>query len=289
MPRNRMIKSEFWTSEQIIFCSPLARLLFIGLWNFADDNGVYPASYVKLKAQVLSADDFSIEEIKELIFQLITQGLLREYAVNDKSYWIVTGWRSHQKIEKPTYRYPLPQSELKLILPTHPQLPDEHSMTISGAIDSVSKNPLRGLDEYSLNGSDEIEKKEKRKKREEHISEVKTSPVDVLTLENQAVTQLFEHWQQIMKHPLAKLDKKRKRTIEQALKLGYTISALKQAIDGCKNTPYNMGKNDRNQLYDDIGLILRDAEHIERFMENASKNETQSNCMKSDDIMAGVI
>lgn len=284
-----MIKSEFWTSEQIIFCSPLARLLFIGLWNFADDNGVYPASYVKLKAQVLSADNFSIEEIKGLISQLIEQGLLREYAVNDKSYWIVTGWKSHQKIEKPTYRYPLPQSELTLISPTFPQLPNEHSMNISRAIDPVSGNSIGIVDEYLSTGSDEIEKKEKRKKKEKHISEVKTSPVDVLTLENNAVTQLFEYWQRTMNHSLAKLDKKRKRTIEQALKLGYTISALKQAIDGCKNTPYNMGKNDRQQLYDDIGLILRDAEHIERFIGNANKNEAQFNYMKSDDIMAGVI
>lgn len=50
-----------------------------------------------------------------------------------------------------------------------------------------------------------------------------------------------------------------------------------------------MGKNDRQQLYDDIGLILRDAEHIERFIGNANKNEAQFNYMKSDDIMAGVI
>lgn len=256
MPRNRMIKCEFWTSEQIIFCSPLARLLFIGLWNFADDNGVYPASYVKLKAQVLSADNFSIEEIKGLISQLIEQGLLREYAVNDKSYWIVTGWKSHQKIEKPTYRYPLPESKLKFISSTSPQLPNEYSMIISGGIAPVSGSPLGVVDEDLPNGSDEREKKEKRKKKEKHISEVKTSPVDGLISKDKAVTQLFEHWQHTMNHPQAKLDKKRMRTIEQALKLGYTVPALKQAIDGCKNTPYNMGENDRKQLYDDIGLIL---------------------------------
>ena len=64
MPRNRMIKSEFWTSEQIIFCSPLARLLFIGLWNFADDNGVHPASYIKIKAEVFPGDNIDIKQIK---------------------------------------------------------------------------------------------------------------------------------------------------------------------------------------------------------------------------------
>ena len=28
-----------WTSEQIVECSPIARLLFIGMWNFCDDGG----------------------------------------------------------------------------------------------------------------------------------------------------------------------------------------------------------------------------------------------------------
>ena len=52
MSRIRTVKPEFWTSEQIIACSPIARLLFIGLWNFCDDNGVHPASYIRLKAEV---------------------------------------------------------------------------------------------------------------------------------------------------------------------------------------------------------------------------------------------
>lgn len=34
MARIRTIKPEFWTSEQVMGCAPLARLLFIGLWNF---------------------------------------------------------------------------------------------------------------------------------------------------------------------------------------------------------------------------------------------------------------
>lgn len=113
MPRNRMIKSEFWTSEQVISCSPLARLLFIGLWNFADDNGVHPASYVKIKAEVFPADNLGIEEVKQWIGELIQQGLLREYVIDEKSYWIVTGWQDHQKIDKPTYRYPYPLSPIR--------------------------------------------------------------------------------------------------------------------------------------------------------------------------------
>lgn len=107
MARNRMIKPEFWTSEQISNCSLMARLMFIGLWNFSDDNGVHPASYKKLKAEVFPTDDYSINEIESWVSELIQQGLLHEYTITDKTYWIVTGWKKHQKIKYPTSLYPL--------------------------------------------------------------------------------------------------------------------------------------------------------------------------------------
>lgn len=106
MPRNRMIKPEFWISEQVLNCSPMARLLFIGIWNFSDDNGVHPAAYKKLKAEIFPTDDCSIKEIQSWVSELMQQGLLNEYTVTDKTYWIVTGWGKHQTIKYPTYIYP---------------------------------------------------------------------------------------------------------------------------------------------------------------------------------------
>ena len=115
MARLRTIKPEFWVSEQVVACSPMARLLFIGLLNFCDDNGVHPVAYLRLKAEVFPTDSYSVAEIKAWVLELISNGLLRAYVVEEKSYWIVTGWKRHQKIDKPTYRYPLPLSELKEI------------------------------------------------------------------------------------------------------------------------------------------------------------------------------
>src|SRR3990167_10707587 len=138
MSRIRTVKPEFWTSEQVVSCSPLARLLFIGLWNFSDDHGVHPASYVRLKAEVFPVDNFSIEEIKRWVSELIANDLLREYSVDDKSYWIVTGWEKHQRIDKPTYRHPLPLSALKKI--------EDTSSNIRRALDDYSPTSLGVLD-----------------------------------------------------------------------------------------------------------------------------------------------
>ena len=59
--------------------------------------------------------------------------------------------------------------------------------------------------------------------------------------------------------------------IRAALKIGYDISDLKTAIDGCMKTPHNIGKNDRGQVYDGLHIILKDADQIDRFMGNAKK------------------
>lgn len=108
MSRIRTIKPEFWSSEQVVLCSPCARLLFIGIWNFADDHGVHPLSYLTLKAKIFPGDSFSISEIKTLVEELISNDLLLEFCHEDKKYILVTGWETHQKVDKPTYRYPLP-------------------------------------------------------------------------------------------------------------------------------------------------------------------------------------
>jgi hypothetical protein len=87
-----------------------------------------------------------------------------------------------------------------------------------------------------------------------------------------AIQKIFKYWQTELEHPLSKLDNKRKRCIEQALKQGFTIDELESAIRGCKQSPYHMGDNKTGQVYDDLTLILRDASHIENFMERSKHN-----------------
>lgn len=106
MARLRTVKSEFWTSVQIMDCSQLARLLFIGLWNFCDDGGNHPASPRTLKAEIFPGDDISSDTVQALVDELIHQSLVIEYESKEKRYWHVTGWFRHQKIDKSTYRYP---------------------------------------------------------------------------------------------------------------------------------------------------------------------------------------
>lgn len=93
MAKIRGIKPEFWTDEDIVDLSPHARLLFIGLWNFACDNGHLEDRSKQLKMRLLPADDVNVAE------------LLRELAEHDRIVredgWItVPNLTEHQRIDK---------------------------------------------------------------------------------------------------------------------------------------------------------------------------------------------
>lgn len=106
MARIRTIKPEFWSSEQVMECSPMARLLFIGLWNFCDDAGNHVASPKTVKAEIFPGDDVSSSDVQGWLDELSSNSLIAFYSSGSKEFLHVTGWRKHQKIDRPTYKHP---------------------------------------------------------------------------------------------------------------------------------------------------------------------------------------
>ena len=97
MARIRTVKPEFWTDEKVVELSFAARLLFIGLWNFADDEGRLVYSPKRLKMQIFPADDL---DISELFGEIRGKKLAAFYEVDNVEYLQVTGFAKHQKIDK---------------------------------------------------------------------------------------------------------------------------------------------------------------------------------------------
>jgi hypothetical protein len=111
MARIRTIKPEFWTSAQVLECSTNARLLFIGLWNFADDQGRHPDNAKQCKAEVFPADEFSLADIQGMLDELSENNLIARYVHDGKGYFYIPGWY-HQRIDKPQKpKYPDPFHE----------------------------------------------------------------------------------------------------------------------------------------------------------------------------------
>lgn len=89
-------------------CSPITRLMFVGMWNFADDCGRLPFSTKTIKAQIFPSDDISLDTISGMIQELSKNGLILHYSVANKDYFQITGWH-HQRIDKPQpAKYPAP-------------------------------------------------------------------------------------------------------------------------------------------------------------------------------------
>jgi hypothetical protein len=61
-----------------------------------------------------------------------------------------------------------------------------------------------------------------------------------------------------------KLDARRRARVAWALK-HYPLSEVLEAVCGWRNSPFHCGKNERGIRYNDLTLILRDAQHVEQF------------------------
>ena len=101
MARIRTIKPEFWTSGQVMECSPITRLMFIGLWNFADDKGRMTANPKKIRAQIFPSDELTVDTISRMLSELSKNDLITLYEVDNIEYLQIDGWARHQRIDKP--------------------------------------------------------------------------------------------------------------------------------------------------------------------------------------------
>lgn len=99
MPRIRTIKPEFWTDETIVELTPEQRLLFIGLWNFADDQGYIDYRPKQIKMRVFPGDSVDVEADLEA---LIAHSLIDLYEGPTGLVAHVRHWERHQRINRPT-------------------------------------------------------------------------------------------------------------------------------------------------------------------------------------------
>ena len=95
MSRIRTIKPEFFTSEDIVSLTPLARLFYVSLWCEADREGRFEWKPKTLKMRYLPADDC---DVVALCDELVTAGMVQIYVVNGRTYAFIPGFTRHQVI-----------------------------------------------------------------------------------------------------------------------------------------------------------------------------------------------
>lgn len=71
MPKGRHLKPDFFTDKRIVTVSPLARLLYQGLWCYAADCGHLDDEPVEFKMRILPADSC---DVNQLLNELAAEG-----------------------------------------------------------------------------------------------------------------------------------------------------------------------------------------------------------------------
>lgn len=147
MPRNRMVKPEFWTNDKVVQCTIIARAFFLGMLNFADDNGNIDQSTNQLKLQIFPADEV---DVGLLVDELIQNELVTPYEVGGKKYLHINGFRKHQQINRPS----------------QPRCPPIDSVSTTGGLPEDSPRKERKEKEYI--GSSDDEPPEKKSNRHQY-------------------------------------------------------------------------------------------------------------------------
>lgn len=92
--RTRFLKPGFFANDILAECEPLARLLFAGMWCYADREGRFEFRVKKLKAEILPYDEGV--SIEDLVAQLARGGFVEVYEVDNTKYIQIVNFAKHQ-------------------------------------------------------------------------------------------------------------------------------------------------------------------------------------------------
>lgn len=257
MARIRSVKPEFWTDPDVVSLPPLARLLFIGCWNHADDYGVLKDDPAELKLRILPADDVDAFELVDLLVE--RDLVLRRKAEDGTAVLVIRTFTVHQKIDKRSCgRWGHPDT-FTTIPADSPPIPTNPADPQPDATD-----PHPGLSSFGFGtdgtGTDSLQPLSNSDSSEALVLTEPPSP-----LATDPVTAVFEAWKEsVGKTGRTVLTPERRRLIAKQLK-HYPVEDLVDAVRGWRHSAHHRGENDRHTVYNDLELLLRDAKRIESF------------------------
>ena len=265
MARIRTVKPELFKhaglfDAEIAYQLPV-RLAFIALFTCCDRRGRFRWDPRRLKLDILPYDPVDISHVLDA---LVTRGFVVKYEHKNEVYGCIPSRHKHQYINHRELEseIPFPEGSITLIggKPSkNNEIKSDEPFVIDecGTREAPVKQSSRACPGGIWNMEGNVERKNTIV-----ASEMRPSIIEP------SIQRVFQHWKIVMNHRGAKLDYKRKVVITKALKSGYGIEQLCEAITGCSYTPHNMGDNDRGQRYDGLHVILRDGDQIDRFIHN---------------------
>jgi hypothetical protein len=97
--RIRTIKPEFWVDDVIVDLDPIAKLLFLGLLNFVDDEGYIEDSVRRIKMQIFPGNDYDVAGALRSLLE--SSRIIQKDSDQGPVLWMVH-FQDHQKVSHPT-------------------------------------------------------------------------------------------------------------------------------------------------------------------------------------------
>lgn len=217
MARKRMIDPSIWQSEDFSRLSTLAKLVFIGLFSLADDEGRGRCNSVFLKSSIFPYDEsIRSADIDKTLSEISSNMSVIFYSCNGSSYYCLYNWNTWQKIDKPT-ESKIPEYDKE----TMELLFDEYSTSTRRTLDECSTNNRRGLDPNKNKNKNIKEKEEKRNR--------------IVETYNSVCSNLPQ---------IQKITDKRKKDIDIFLN-EFTIEQFEKICNIANTSRFLIGENDR--------------------------------------------
>lgn len=205
MARKRMIDPSIWINEDFGTLTNLAKLVFIGLFSIADDEGRGKASPAYIKAVLFPYnDDLRVADIEKALSEISSKMSVIFYSCDENKYYTLTSWNKWQKIDKPS----------ESSIPAY----EEDNKDIRLTFDESSTNIRRVV----VPNRKEENRKEKEEKR-----------IRIKDIYNQFCTNLPQ---------VQKITDKREKAIDKFLK-EFTEEQFKEICILANSTNFLIGKN----------------------------------------------
>lgn len=161
MARIRTIKPEFFTSEDVVSLTPLARLFYVSLWCEADREGLLAWKPRTLKMRYFPADNCDIEAMAQ---ELIQSGMIELYESDGNQYAVIPSFVKHQVINN---------RESASVLPAPPSMKARHASGTrqDASAGSSMKSSMKEID-ASGTRQDATEGKEGKERKERNTRRV---------------------------------------------------------------------------------------------------------------------
>ena len=158
-----MIDPNIWHSEDFSKLSNLAKLVFIGMFSNADDEGRGRAKPAYLKSIIFPYDEnMRVSDVDKALDEIASNMSVTFYTYNGNEYYSLDNWSKWQRVDKPQ--------------PSTIPIFDEHSKIIRRTFDEHSTNNLRTI---PPNRKEENIREENRKEESirEEMSGVENTPL----------------------------------------------------------------------------------------------------------------